>query len=102
MRRIAILGGGISGLSAAFYLEQARRKGAQIQYQLFESGPRLGGVLKSEQRDGFVMEHGAEAFLTQKSAARELCRELGIEDQLIEENAAAPKPSVFARGKLVP
>jgi len=48
MRRIAIIGGGISGLSAAFDLEQRRRTAGDVEYILYESSPRLGGVLRSE------------------------------------------------------
>ncbi len=52
MKRIAIIGGGISGLSAAFYLEKARAAGADLEYTLFESGQRLGGsmYLRSHRR----------------------------------------------------
>jgi len=46
--RIAIIGGGIAGLAAAFELEQARKAGAPVEYTLFEAGNRLGGSLGSE------------------------------------------------------
>ena len=45
MKRIAIIGGGISGLAAAFTLEEQRRAGASVDYELFESSPRFGGVI---------------------------------------------------------
>ena len=48
MTRIAIIGGGISGLSAAFALEEHRRSGGDVDYVLYESSPRLGGVLRTE------------------------------------------------------
>ena len=50
MKRIAIIGGGISGLAAAFALEEHRRAGALLEYVLYESSPRLGGVLRSQGR----------------------------------------------------
>ena len=58
MKRIAIIGGGIAGLSAAFYLEKVRRAGADLQWALFEKSDRLGGVIQTERRDGFVIEAG--------------------------------------------
>src|SRR6059058_5163670 len=103
MRRIAIIGGGISGLSAAFALEQQRRhESAQIEYVLFESSPRLGGVLITEQVDGCVVEAGPDSFLTEKPWASDLCRELGIADQLIGSNDANRKTYILIRGRLVP
>ena len=56
MKRIAIIGGGIAGLSAAYYLEKARRAGASLQWVLFEKSDRLGGAIETERRDGFVIE----------------------------------------------
>jgi len=52
MPRIAIIGGGISGLSAAFTLEEKRKSGAKIEYVLFETAPRLGGVMVTDRADG--------------------------------------------------
>ena len=52
MKRIAIIGGGITGLSAAFTLQKLRQDGAEVEYVLFESSGRLGGVLATEQVDG--------------------------------------------------
>src|ERR1051326_6384697 len=101
MQRVAILGGGISGLSAAFELERARRAGAEISYQLFVESDQLGGVLHTERLDDFVIELGAEAWLSEKTAARELCRELGIEDQLIGSNDAQRKTYILANQRLV-
>ena len=101
MQRVAILGGGISGLSAAFELERARRAGVEISYQLFEASDRLGGVLRTERRDDFIVELGAEAWLSEKSAARELCRDLGIEDQLIGSDDAQRRTYILADKRLV-
>ena len=101
MRRIAIIGGGISGLAAAFTLEKARREGALLDYVLYESGPRLGGVLLSERIDGCVLEGGPDSFLTEKPWARDLCRELGLEDQLVPSNDARRKTYILKHGRLV-
>ncbi len=102
MRRIAIIGGGISGLSAAFYLEQQRRKGAPLEYLLFERTSRLGGSLQTEHADGCLIEAGPDSFLTEKPWAADLCRELGIAGQLIGSNDADRKTYILVKGRLVP
>src|SRR5579863_3468176 len=101
MKRIAIIGGGISGLSAAFALEKHRRAGASLEYTLFESSPRLGGVLVTERVDGCLVEAGPDSFLTEKPWASDLCRELGLGDQLVGSNDADRKTYILVKGRLV-
>ena len=81
--RMAIIGGGIAGLAAAYELEKARAAGAPVEYTLYEARARLGGSLASEIVDGAVLERGPDSFLTEKPAAAELCRELGLGGELI-------------------
>ena len=102
MKRIAIVGGGISGLSAAVTLERARSEGAQLEYVIFEAAPRLGGVLVTEQVDGCTVEAGPDSFLTEKSWGLDFVRELGLGDQLIGSNDAERKTYILVRGRLVP
>lgn len=102
MTRIAIVGGGISGLSAAYCLEEQRRQGADVEYVLYESSPRLGGVLCTEHINGCVVEAGPDSFVTEKPWAADLCRQLGIGDQLIGSNDADRKTYILTRGRLVP
>jgi len=78
MKRIAIVGGGISGLSAAFALEEYIRGGVAAEYALYEASPRLGGVLFTEQIDGCVVEAGPDSFLSEKPWATHLCRAVGL------------------------
>src|SRR5271165_659575 len=101
MKRIAIIGGGISGLSAAFELEQQRRSGAEVEYVLYESSPRLGGVLRTDHIAGCVVEAGPDSFVTEKPWAADLARTLGIGDQLIGSNDADRKTYILTRGRLV-
>lgn len=101
MTRVAIIGGGISGLSAAFHLERARRDGADIRYMLFESSDRLGGVMRTERVEGCLIEAGPDSFLSEKQSAAELCRELGIADQLVGSNDAHRGTYILVKGSLV-
>jgi oxygen-dependent protoporphyrinogen oxidase len=102
MKRIAIIGGGISGLSAAFALEKQRLAGASMEYALFESSPRLGGVLVTERVDGCLLEAGPDSFLTEKPWAGDLCRKVDLGDQLIGSNDADRKTYILTNGKLLP
>jgi protoporphyrinogen/coproporphyrinogen III oxidase len=101
MKRIAIIGGGISGLSAAYTIEEKRQSGTPVEYVLFESSPRLGGVLVTDRVDGCLVEAGPDSFLTEKPWAADLCRKLGLGDQLIGSNDSERKTYIVARGKLV-
>jgi len=101
MKRIAIVGGGISGLSAAYTLEEKRQSGTPVEYVLFESSPRLGGVLVTDRVDGCIIEAGPDSFLTEKPWAADLCGKIGLGDQLIGSNDSERKTYILARGKLV-
>jgi len=100
--RTAIIGGGIAGLAAAYELEKARASGADEEYILFEAQARLGGTLSSEVVNGAVLEYGPDSFLSEKQAAAELCRELGLADQLTPSNDAERKTYVVVRNRLIP
>jgi len=100
--RTAIIGGGIAGLAAAYELELARKAGARVEYTLFESRDRLGGSMASEIVDGAVLERGPDSFLTEKPAAAELCRELGLGAELTPSNDADRKTHILVRNRLVP
>src|SRR5512146_2280013 len=101
MMRIAIIGGGIAGLAAAYELEKARSIGTSVTYTLFEARERLGGSLSSEIVNGAVIERGPDSFLTEKPAAAELCRELGLGDQLLPSNDANRKTYILVGKPLV-
>lgn len=99
--RTAIIGGGIAGLAAAYELEKARATGAAVEYRLFEARGRLGGSLASETVDGSVLEEGPDSFLTEKPAAAELCRELGLGGELLPSNDGARKTYILVKNRLI-
>jgi oxygen-dependent protoporphyrinogen oxidase len=104
MKRIAIVGGGISGLCAAYELERARLAGAQIDWQLYEAGSRFGGIIETTRVESptgeFILEGGPDGWVSEKPWARDLAIELGLEDQLIHSNDATRKTYIFLDGKL--
>ena len=94
---IAIVGAGITGLSAAYYLQQQR---PDLNITLLESSDKPGGILQTVERNGFLVELGPDMFTTRDSEAFELCGELGIEDQLISTNKNHRGAYIIYRGKL--
>jgi oxygen-dependent protoporphyrinogen oxidase len=100
-KRIAIVGGGVSGLSAAFALEEKRRSGVPVEYVLYECSPRMGGVLVTEKVEGCLVEAGPDSFITEKPWAADLCKKIGLGDQLIGSNDADRKTYILTKGKLV-
>lgn len=101
MTNTVIIGGGISGLAAAYYLQQFSSENAN--YLLLESSPRLGGKITSNACNGFLVEGGPDSFLTQKSATLDLCHALGLGDQLMGSNqTATPSTYVLSKDRLHP
>jgi oxygen-dependent protoporphyrinogen oxidase len=99
--RIAIIGGGIAGMAAAYEVARARAEDISIDYTLFESRDRLGGSIASQTVNGSVLECGPDSFLTEKAAAAELCRELGLGQDLLPSNDAARKTFIVVKNRLV-
>ncbi|WP_232463399.1 protoporphyrinogen oxidase [Tumebacillus avium] len=96
-----VIGGGITGMSTAYYLEQqAREAGVDLQVILLEADDKLGGKVQTVRRDGFVIEAGPDSFLARKTAAVNLCRELGIDGELVGTNPNARKTYILHQGKL--
>jgi oxygen-dependent protoporphyrinogen oxidase len=96
MRRVIIVGGGISGLSAAYYLSKAG-----IGATIVERRARLGGVIETERSHGCVLETGPDSFLSAKPWALELIRELGLAGDVIGSNDHLRVTYVRKRGRLV-
>jgi oxygen-dependent protoporphyrinogen oxidase len=101
MTRVAIIGGGISGLAAAFAFEDHRRAGT-AEYILYESSPRFGGILRTEHIQGCIVEAGPDSFISEKPWAADLCRALGLGDQLIGSNDADRKTYILVPDRLIP
>jgi len=97
--RVAIIGGGLSGLATAVKLQRAD---VSLDLSLFEAAERVGGVIHSEHVCGFLVDQGADMFATKPAAALDLCRQLGLEDRLIEPQPTGRGARIVHRGRLVP
>jgi oxygen-dependent protoporphyrinogen oxidase len=96
-KRVAIIGGGVSGLAAAQRLSELMPK---ADVTLFESADRLGGVIRSERIDGFLLEHGPDSLLTQVPWGLDLCRRIGLAEELLPTAAEPQGVYVVCRGRL--
>lgn len=99
MKKVLIAGAGISGLATAFYLKRRR---PDLAVTVLDPRERLGGVITTQTRDGFVVEGGPDSFITLKPWGVQLCRELGIEDRLFSTDPANRKVYILTRGRLEP
>ena len=102
IKRVAVIGGGITGLAAAYRLrELAAAREFPLEVNLLERSARCGGALETIRRDGFVIETGADSFLTEKPAAANLARRLGLGAELIPTREIYRKTYVVRAGRLV-
>ncbi len=97
--RVAVIGGGITGLAVA---QRLVSRSENVQVVLLESSRRLGGIIRTEAADGFLMELGPDSFITNKPAAIQLCEEVGFTDQLIPTDAGFRRSLVLRNGKPMP
>ena len=100
MKRVAVIGGGVAGLAAAYELARLARDGAAVQSVLFEASTRLGGIVETVREGGFVIECGPDAWVSEKPWARELAEELNLGDEVMTSNDAGRKTYVLIDGKL--
>jgi protoporphyrinogen/coproporphyrinogen III oxidase len=101
--RVAVVGGGISGLAAAHrILEQTKQLDRAVEVQLLEAGSRLGGVIHTGEREGFLLEGGPDSFISEKPWALSLCHRLGLESNLIGTGDTHRRSFIVRRGKLRP
>ena len=99
INKTVILGGGIAGLATAFALQER----GWTNWTLIESSPRWGGKITSARERGFTIEGGPDSFITTKSAAVELCKRLGLEDQLSGSNTGKSATTyIWSGGRLHP
>ncbi|MEQ9411161.1 MAG: protoporphyrinogen oxidase [Fuerstiella sp.] len=94
--RVAIIGGGITGLAAAHRLISLNDR---VQVALFEGSQRPGGIIQTQHRDGFLIELGPDSFITNKPGGVRLCEEIGFSDQLIPTDNRFRRSLVLRKGR---
>lgn len=100
-RKVAVVGGGITGLTAAYFIQKhAQEQGLPVHITLIEATHRLGGKIQTLQKDGFVIERGPDSFLSLKDSIIRLAKELGIADKLI--HGANGQWSIVTEDRLQP
>lgn len=97
--RVAIIGGGLSGLATAVHLHLSK---TNIDITLLESSDVVGGVIQTHRVDGFLVDHGADMFAMNPPAAHDLCVQIGVADQLIQPEVTGRGARIVHRGQLVP
>lgn len=98
-KKAIIIGGGIAGLAAAHRLAELDRTRDIL---LLEAESRFGGLIETSARDGFLMESGPDAFISEKPWALELCRRLGLDGELIPTRETSRRSFIYSGGKLHP
>jgi protoporphyrinogen/coproporphyrinogen III oxidase len=99
-KRIAIIGGGISGLTAAHILH--RDHAETCDFILFEASNRLGGIIETIRADGFTIECGPDSWVTEKPWAAQLARELELANELLSSNDDERRTYIAQAGSLIP
>ncbi|HEV7682454.1 MAG TPA: protoporphyrinogen oxidase [Pyrinomonadaceae bacterium] len=102
MKRVVIIGGGITGLAAAHRIvERSHESGAQVNVTLLEASGHTGGIVQTRERDGFLVESGPDSFISEKPAALELTKRLGLESRLIETNEQNRRSFIVKQRRLL-
>jgi len=101
MKRVVIIGGGITGLAVANRIVELSEN-KQLDLTLLESSDRVGGIIKTHSRDGFLIEAGPDSFISEKPAALDLVYRLGLESHLIGTNQNSRRSFVVRGGRLLP
>ncbi len=102
-KRAIVIGGGITGLATGYrLLHEANNRNIQLTLTLLEARNRVGGVIQTEQREGFIIEHGPDAFISTKPWAKALSEELGLTDKFIGTNPKVRQSFVVRKSRLIP
>ena len=98
-----VIGGGVTGLTTCNRLiTESQKRGIPLDVKLLEASDRVGGVVRTSNQDGFIIEHGPDAFISTKPWAKALCEELGIGDKLIGTNPKQRRSFILHKGALHP
>ncbi len=102
-KKIVIIGGGITGLSAAFYIHHdwpVSQNGLRPEVTLIEATETLGGIIQTQRQDDYVIEYGPDSILTTKSEGLQLVDDLGLSSEVVGIPATSRGASIWRDGKL--
>lgn len=100
-QRVAIVGAGITGLTAAYYLQkEINEKKLPIEIVLFDGADRLGGMVQTDYSNGYIIEEGPDSLIARKASGTKLIKEVGLEDQLVRNHMG--RSYILAKDKLYP
>src|SRR5665647_489811 len=100
-KKVVVIGGGITGLSAAFYTQKLfEERQIPVEITIVEKGQELGGKIRTLCRDGFIIERGPDSFMARKLAMITLTKELGLEEELTATNPQAKTNYILHKGRL--
>ena len=97
--RVAVIGAGIAGLAAAYRIHEAA---PDVSLTLYEATSSVGGIVQTVARQGFLIERSADSFITDPPHALDLCRRIGLADELIATSSVGRRALIVRQGKLVP
>jgi len=101
--RVVVAGAGVGGLACAHrLLARSRERGIPLELTVLEAAPRAGGVIVTDRVDGCVIEGGPDCFVSDKPWGIELCRSVGLADDIVATSATHRRSFVYARGRLHP
>lgn len=100
MKKIAVIGAGLTGLSVCYFLEEKLQDRPEVEIHLIEKNGRVGGVVATLQRDGFVIEGGPDCFISEKPAPALMAKKLGFEEDLCNTNEENKGTFVYSNGRL--
>ncbi|SIS47551.1 protoporphyrinogen oxidase [Salimicrobium flavidum] len=92
-KKVVVVGGGITGLSAAYYLQKAG-----VDAELVEKSDHLGGKIETVHKDGFTIERGPDSFLARKTSMLKLAEEVGLSEEVVKN--ATGNAYILAKGRL--
>src|SRR5437867_1022632 len=101
--RVVVAGAGVGGLACAHrLLARSRERGIPLELTVLEAAPRAGGVVVTDRVDGCIIEGGPDCFVSDKPFGIDLCRRIGLADEIIGTSATHRRSFVYARGRLLP
>ena len=100
-QKVAIVGAGITGLTAAFYLQkEIQEKNLPIDFTLFEANDRLGGMIQTAYIDGYMIEEGPDSLIARKTSGSKLIKDVGLGDEIVRNHMG--RSYILAKDKLYP